>query len=80
MTYGVARAGHRGSTAHSWHHRAGHCHATGASLVSVLKEGKKEVPTTEAAAEAESIFFHQARGPLEAGREDSKPQREKHEE
>lgn len=56
MTYGVARAGHRGSTAHSWHHRAGHCHATGASLVSVLKEGKKEVPTTEAAAEAEYLL------------------------
>lgn len=41
----------------------GHSHAAGASLALVLKEGKEEIPTREAAAEADSIFFHQSKGP-----------------
>lgn len=41
----------------------GDSHAAGASLASVLKEGKEEIPTREAAAEADSIFFHQFKRP-----------------
>lgn len=60
---GWGRGGQRGGTAYSCHHRAGDSHAAGASLRSVLKEGKEEIPTREAAAEADSIFFHQSKAP-----------------
>lgn len=58
----------------------GHSHAARASLVSVLKGGGVgKVPTTEAEAEQSVSSSTSPKGPLEAGREDSKPQRQQHE-
>lgn len=65
VIYGTGGEGWvEGSTAYSHHHRAGGSHAAGASLASVLKEGKGEIPTREAVAEADSIFFHQLKRPF----------------
>jgi hypothetical protein len=73
----VRRSGHQVSTAYTCHHRAGNSHAAEASLASVLKEGKKEVPATEAVAEVATISTI-SKCPWEARREDSEPQREQY--
>lgn len=63
---GVERGGHRGSEAYNSSSQGlGRSHAAGASLASVLKVGKEEIPTAQAAAEAESIFFQRALWKLE---------------
>ena len=70
---------HRGSAAYAHYYRAGvfiHCRAL--SGIGAQGGGQKKVSTTEAAAEAENIFFHQPKGPLEARREESGPQTEQH--
>lgn len=52
----------------------------GISSIGAQGGGKEEISTTQTAAEAENISSTSPKGPLEAGREDSKPQREQHEE
>lgn len=58
----------------------GHSQAAGVSLASVLKEGEKKRSQLQKQQQRHRVSSSTSpRGPLEAGREDNKPQREQHE-
>lgn len=74
----MKKGGHRGRAAYSLPQGRGVLTLQGSLWLRCSRRGQKKVSTTEAAAEAENIFFHQPKGPLEARREESGPQTEQH--